>query len=163
MVYVPMLKWAGLPLIEDAIPLGLLRNGLNTLLALIPYARKKLIDGKGDLAMADGAVAVPLRKLLGPIRLEPIQGAIGRPFYRAHTSIQTLAYWKKAPSRGFGAGFEYIALLEAAGVQPCRAWDPQSQEPRAQPINRFWGSVNALSRWNPHPVNSICVETSPPV
>lgn len=55
MVYVPILKWAGLPMKEVAIPLGLLLNGLNTLLALIPFARKKLVDWKGGLAMAAAA------------------------------------------------------------------------------------------------------------
>ena len=55
MVYVPVLKWAGFPVKEVAIPLGLLLNGLNTLLALIPFARKKLVDWKGGLAMAAAA------------------------------------------------------------------------------------------------------------
>lgn len=55
MVYVPILKWAGMPVKEVAIPLGLLLNGLNTLLALIPFARKKLVDWKGGLAMAAAA------------------------------------------------------------------------------------------------------------
>ncbi len=55
MVYVPVLKWAGFPVKEVAIPLGLLLNGLNTLLALIPYARKKLVDWKGGMAMAAAA------------------------------------------------------------------------------------------------------------
>ncbi len=52
MVYVPVLKWAGFDIKEVAIPLGLLLNGLNTLLALIPFARKKLVDWKGGAAMA---------------------------------------------------------------------------------------------------------------
>ena len=52
MVYVPVLTWAGFPVKEVAIPLGLLLNGLNTLLALIPFARKGLVDWKGGLAMA---------------------------------------------------------------------------------------------------------------
>ncbi len=61
MVYVPVLKWAGFPVKEVAIPLGLLLNGLNTLLALIPFARKKLVDWKGGLAMAAFAfIAAPL-------------------------------------------------------------------------------------------------------
>ncbi len=61
MVYVPVLKWAGFPVKEVAIPLGLLLNGLNTLLALIPYARKKLVDWKGGLAMAAAAfIAAPI-------------------------------------------------------------------------------------------------------
>jgi len=56
MVYVPVLKWAGFPVKDVAIPLGLLLNGLNTLLALIPYSRKKLVDWKGGLAMAIAAL-----------------------------------------------------------------------------------------------------------
>jgi len=56
MVYVPILKWAGFPVKDVAIPLGLLLNGLNTLLALIPYTKKKLVDWKGGLAMAASAL-----------------------------------------------------------------------------------------------------------
>lgn len=56
MVYVPVLKWAGFPVKEVAIPLGLLLNGLNTLLALIPYSRQKLVDWKGGAAMAVAAI-----------------------------------------------------------------------------------------------------------
>ena len=55
MVYVPVLTWAGFPVKEVAIPLGLLLNGLNTSLALIPYARKHLVDWKGGFAMAAAA------------------------------------------------------------------------------------------------------------
>lgn len=58
MVYVPVLTWAGFPVKEVAIPLGLLLNGLNTLLALIPFARKRLVDWKGGLAMAAAAFAL---------------------------------------------------------------------------------------------------------
>ena len=55
MVYVPVLTWAGFPVKDVAIPLGLLLNGLNTLLALIPFARARLVDWKGGLAMAVAA------------------------------------------------------------------------------------------------------------
>ena len=58
MVYVPVLKWAGFDVKEVAIPLGLLLNGLNTLLALIPFARKKLVDWKGGAAMAVAALVL---------------------------------------------------------------------------------------------------------
>ncbi|MBI3950181.1 MAG: sulfite exporter TauE/SafE family protein [Acidobacteria bacterium] len=51
MVYVPVLKWAGFNLKAVAIPLGLLLNGLNTLLALIPYSRARLVDWRGGLPM----------------------------------------------------------------------------------------------------------------
>jgi hypothetical protein len=55
MVYVPVLKWAGFNLKAIAIPLGLLLNGLNTLLALIPYSREKLVDWRGGLPMGIAA------------------------------------------------------------------------------------------------------------
>lgn len=52
MVYVPVLNWAGFDMKEVAIPLGLLLNGLNTALVLIPFARKKMVDWKGGAIMA---------------------------------------------------------------------------------------------------------------
>jgi len=65
MVYVPVLNWAGYDMKEVAIPLGLLLNGLNTLLVLIPYSRKKLVDWKGGAVMAVTAlVASPAGALL---------------------------------------------------------------------------------------------------
>ena len=61
MVYVPVLNWAGFDMVKVAIPLGLLLNGLNTLLVLIPFARKKLVDWKGGAIMAIMALlAAPL-------------------------------------------------------------------------------------------------------
>ncbi|HPD66319.1 MAG TPA: sulfite exporter TauE/SafE family protein [Bacteroidia bacterium] len=56
MVYVPVLHWMGYDLKEVAIPLGLLLNGLNTALVLIPFARKKLVDWKGGAIMAATAL-----------------------------------------------------------------------------------------------------------
>ncbi len=61
MVYVPILNWVGYDMVSVAIPLGLLLNGLNTLLVLIPFARKKLVDWKGGAVMAITAlIASPL-------------------------------------------------------------------------------------------------------
>ena len=54
-VYVPVLKWAGFPVKEVAIPLALLLNGLTTLIALFPYFRNRLVDWKGGLGMTIGA------------------------------------------------------------------------------------------------------------
>lgn len=39
-----------------------------------------------------------LRELLGPIRLEPVQPDIGRPYYRALTSIDALALIETPPA-----------------------------------------------------------------
>jgi len=61
MVYVPILSWAGFDMVSVAIPLGLLLNGLNTALVLIPFARKKMVDWKGGAVMALTAlIASPL-------------------------------------------------------------------------------------------------------
>lgn len=64
MVYVPVLNWAGFDMVEVAIPLGLLLNGLNTALVLIPFAKKKMVDWKGGAVMAATAlIASPLGAL----------------------------------------------------------------------------------------------------
>lgn len=61
MVYVPVLNWAGFDMVSVAIPLGLLLNGLNTALVLIPFARKKMVDWRGGAVMAVTAlIASPL-------------------------------------------------------------------------------------------------------
>ena len=61
MVYVPVLHWAGFDMVSVAIPLGLLLNGLNTGLVLIPFARKKMVDWKGGAVMAVTAlIAAPI-------------------------------------------------------------------------------------------------------
>jgi uncharacterized membrane protein YfcA len=52
MLYVPVLKWLGFPVKAVAIPVGLLLNGLNTLLAFIRYAREGLVDFRGGLLAA---------------------------------------------------------------------------------------------------------------
>ena len=65
MVYVPVLNWAGYDMKEVAIPLGLLLNGLNTALVLIPFARKKVVDWKGGAVMAVTAlIASPLGAMM---------------------------------------------------------------------------------------------------
>jgi uncharacterized membrane protein YfcA len=55
LIYVPVLKWAGFPVKEVAIPLALLLNGFTTLFALIAYFKNKLVDVKGGLAMTISA------------------------------------------------------------------------------------------------------------
>lgn len=66
-LFVPILHWAGFDLQTAAIPLGLMLNGLNTLLALIPYGRAGLVDWKGGLPMAAAAaVTAPLGALAQP-------------------------------------------------------------------------------------------------
>ena len=69
-LFVPILHWAGFDLQAVAIPLGLLLNGTNTLLALIPYGRERLVDWKGGWPMAlAAALTAPLGAFVQP-RLE---------------------------------------------------------------------------------------------
>ena len=52
MLYVPILKWLEMPVKTVAIPIGLLLNGLNTLLAFVRYAREGLVDFRGGMPAA---------------------------------------------------------------------------------------------------------------
>ncbi len=56
MVYVPVMKWLGFDFKSVAIPVGLLLNGLNTALAMIPFHKAHLIDYKGALPFALSAI-----------------------------------------------------------------------------------------------------------
>lgn len=55
LVYVPVLKFAGFPVKEVAIPLALILNGVTTVIALITYFKNKLVDVKGGLPMTISA------------------------------------------------------------------------------------------------------------
>ncbi|MCY0897487.1 MAG: sulfite exporter TauE/SafE family protein [Firmicutes bacterium] len=52
MLHVPILLWLGFDLKTVAQPLGILLNGLTSLVALVTYARHGLVDWKGSLPMA---------------------------------------------------------------------------------------------------------------
>jgi len=106
MVYVPVLKWAGFPVKEVAIPLGLLLNGLNTLLALIPYARKKLVDWKGGMAMAAAAFVmapvgaysaqfVPVRTLLILFAIAVLAAAVRMILFARQPEPETIMPLRK--------------------------------------------------------------------
>ncbi len=58
MLYVPVLRWLEFPLKAVAIPVGLLLNGLNTLLAFVRYAREGLVDFRGGAPAAVAALAL---------------------------------------------------------------------------------------------------------
>ncbi|RMD49700.1 MAG: sulfite exporter TauE/SafE family protein [Ignavibacteria bacterium] len=115
MIYVPVLKWAGFSVKEVAIPLGLLLNGLNTLLALIPYARKKLVDWKGGLAMALAALIfapigaytaqfVPVKTLLVLFALAVLAAAVRMVFFAKNPEPEKMMELKKRSIIGAGVG-----------------------------------------------------------
>jgi len=115
MVYVPVLKWAGFPVKEVAIPLGLLLNGLNTLLALIPFARKKLVDWKGGMAMALAALVfapigaytaqfVPVKTLLIIFAIAVLLAAIRMIGFAKQPEPEEMMSLKKRSIIGSGVG-----------------------------------------------------------
>lgn len=67
MLYVPIFKWLGFAVKSVAIPVGLLLNGLNTLLAFVRYARAGLVDFRGGTPAAIAALLLaPLGARLVP-------------------------------------------------------------------------------------------------
>ncbi|MCY0886333.1 MAG: sulfite exporter TauE/SafE family protein [Firmicutes bacterium] len=58
MLHVPILIWLGYDLKQQAQPIGILLNGLTGLVALVTYARHRLVDWKGGLPMAGAALVL---------------------------------------------------------------------------------------------------------
>lgn len=115
MIYVPVLKWAGFSVKEVAIPLGLLLNGLNTLLALIPYTRKKLVDWRGGAAMAVAALVfapagayfaqfVPVKTLLILFAIAVLGAAVRMVFFAKNPEPEEMMSLKKRSIIGAGVG-----------------------------------------------------------
>ncbi len=113
MIYVPVLKWAGFNVKEVAIPLGLLLNGLNTLLALIPYTRKKLVDWKGGMAMALAALVfapigaytaqyVSVKLLLLLFAIAVLAAAVRMVFFAKNPEPEEMMSLKKRSLIGVG-------------------------------------------------------------
>jgi len=115
MVYVPVLKWTGFSVKEVAIPLGLLLNDLNTLLALIPFSRKKLVDWKGGMTMAVAAFIfapigaysaqfVPVKTLLFLFAIAVVAAAVRMLFFARQPEPETIMTLKKRSMIGSGVG-----------------------------------------------------------
>jgi hypothetical protein len=115
MVYVPVLNWAGFDMKEVAIPLGLLLNGLNTALVLIPFARKKMVDWKGGAVMAvtalvasplgamiSGKVPVPTLKILFATMV--VAAAVRTLWASKQAEPETMMTFKKRSILGFFTG-----------------------------------------------------------
>jgi hypothetical protein len=64
--------------------------------------------------------ALLLRKLLGTIQLEPTQGDIGRPYYRAWSRFQALTLLEEDPKEGVSEG----------GSHYLREWRRRESNPR---------------------------------
>ncbi len=126
MVYVPLLHWLGFDFKQVALPLGLLLNGLNTLLALIPYSRKKLVDWKGGSFMAISAMIgsplgayasqfVPTKTLKLIFAIVVILTAI-RMFLIAGKEAEQMASMKKRIIIGISVGLSVGFLGGLLGI-----------------------------------------------
>jgi len=139
MIYTPALIWAGFPVKEVAIPLGLLLNGLNTLLALIPFARKNLVDWKGGALMAFmafvlaplGAMSakyVPVKTLLVLFAVMVIIAAFRMLVFAKNPEPETMMPLKKRLILGgiTGAGAGFLGGLLGIGggfiIAPILMW-----------------------------------------
>jgi len=70
-----------------------------------------------------------LRNLLGQLRLEPTRGDVGRPYYTARTSLNTLALLDPLTEDEVkGKRFEFFTMVEAAGIEPAPTDPPVSPE-----------------------------------
>ena len=83
--------------------------------------RKELGTLKNVLELRTEQSALLLRSLLGPIRLEPTQGDVGRPYYLARTTINTLAILEPPPRKGGGSD---------GGSNSLRWWRRRESNPR---------------------------------
>jgi hypothetical protein len=166
MVYVPVLTWAGFPVKDVAIPLGLLLNGLNTLLALIPYARSKLVDWKGGLAMAAAAFVlapagaytaqfVPVRTLLLLFAAAVLAAAVRMmAFARQPEPEAIMSRTKRSVIGGFAGGFAGLmgGMLGLGGgfiIAPILMWMGYRTK-EAAATTAFVVTVSSLSGYLGH-------------
>jgi len=147
LLYTPIFHWFGYGLKSVVIPLSLLLAGLNTVVALVPYGRKRLVDWLGGLPMVIAAlVSAPIGALVAPhvptrVLLFLFAGAMlvaafrtllvarrpeaqGLAPLRRRTAIGTLAGTVAgfaAGLLGVGGGFVVAPLLMWLGYETKRA------------------------------------------
>jgi hypothetical protein len=64
------------------------------------WIEERLVTIQAVLERKTEKAAMLLRKLLGPIRLEPVQPEVGRPYYRAVSTLDALAIIEEDPEGG---------------------------------------------------------------
>jgi site-specific DNA recombinase len=99
----------------------------------IEWIHERMTNVQSVLEHRTARSALLLRQLLGPIRLEPIRPDVGRPYYRAVTSIDALALIETPPEGGPAEG----------GSRSSRKWRRRESNPRPRSGER---SVYKLSR-----------------
>ncbi len=86
----------------------------------VEWIRERVSSVQSVLEQRTARSAQMLRDLLGPITLELQTPDIGRPFYRAVTTLDALALIDEPPPR-CGGRFEFFAKVETAGIEPASA------------------------------------------
>jgi hypothetical protein len=93
-----------------------------------------------------------LRNLLGLIRLELVTPDIGRPFYRAVTTLDTLALTEESPPAGAEGGsnslqrWDSFQMPRLAAIAAIPARLPGDPEPPATPDGEASGSETCSRR-----------------
>src|SRR5262249_13545083 len=64
----------------------------------VTWIRERLTTLQAVLERRPGSAGLLLRRLLGPIRLEPVRPEVGRPYYRATSTLDALAILNEDPS-----------------------------------------------------------------
>ncbi len=92
----------------------------------VEWIEERLAGMQEVLEQRTDRSALLLRSLLGQIRLEPTQGEIGRPYYLARTSLDTLALLAPPPGQGGPDG----------GSNGLRWWRRRESNPRPNDVQR---------------------------
>ena len=92
----------------------------------IEWIKDRLNNIQQVLEQETARSAQTLRNLLGPIRLELVTADIGRPFYRAVTTLDALALIEEPPPAGAEGGSNSL-----------RRWRRRELNPRPQPRKRW--------------------------
>jgi len=64
----------------------------------VAWIQERLTTLQAVLERRTEKAALLLRRILGPIRLEPVQPDVGRPYYRAHSHLDVLAVIDEKPN-----------------------------------------------------------------
>ncbi len=91
----------------------------------VEWIRERMSKVQSVLEQRTPRSALLLRELLGPIRLEPLRPDVGRPHYRAVTSIDALALIETPPEES-----------SEGGSKPLRKWRRRESNPRPRSRER---------------------------
>ncbi len=123
---------------------GLASSGLSVF-AAPPQAwiSERLTTLQSVLEQRTGPAALILRRILGPVVLEPVQPEVGRPYYRARCSLDALALIEPDPGE---------ECPPESGSTVLRRWSQRESNPcsrRERPVSeaaRRWDRMEVVWR-----------------